>query len=419
LGSGSTNKPPLSEDPGPLGGIASRCEQIESEELFRNMISEIKESIPQIPVGGKLSQYADNWWTLIGNEWCQNLIEEGLKIEFMAGRPGRAPIEEFKLSEKDQQLIDEENEVLLRKNVIEEVENDPPDAIYSPEFVIPKKNGGRRPVWDGRHINAHVIKRRFKMESLLTVRHLVRRDDYMVVLDLKDAYHHIKISKRYVNCFRFFWRGRKYRWKAMPFGLHSSPQIWTKLMQPVVKILRSIGIRCIIYLDDFLILAFSLGQARADTITVLRVLCFLGLTVNWEKSKLDPCRNQQYLGLTIDSHNMKFRVPQAKVRDIKKELRMVQSLAEKNNLTLRRFSRLIGKLMAIELAVLPTRLRTWQLLHCRNRQLRTAWDELIQLDDSAKEEIQWWIENLSNWNGRAIMLGPPTQRIQSDASSKG
>ena len=42
---------------------------------------------------------------------------------------------------------------------------------------------------------------------------------------------------------------------TLPFGLGSAPRIFTKLLKPVVGLLRRLGVKLINYLDDILILA--------------------------------------------------------------------------------------------------------------------------------------------------------------------
>lgn len=58
------------------------------------------------------------------------------------------------------------------------------EGLYSPYVLVPKKNGGSRPILELRVLNGFVTERRFHM---LTVRHLlecVRQGDWMTSLDL-------------------------------------------------------------------------------------------------------------------------------------------------------------------------------------------------------------------------------------------
>jgi len=43
----------------------------------------------------------------------------------------------------------------------------------------------------------------------------------------------------------------------------------------------------------------------------------------------------------------------------------------------------------------------------------------VVLDQGAKKELQWWVENLPKWNGRLIILPPPDVVIETDPSTVG
>lgn len=92
------------------------------------------------------------------------------------------------------------------------------------------------------------------MEGLVTVWELIEANDWMVKLDLKDAYLTVPVAEEHQRLLRFEWQGRKYQFVCLPFGLASAPRTFTKLLKPVVAFLRERGIRLVCYLDDFLIL---------------------------------------------------------------------------------------------------------------------------------------------------------------------
>ena len=159
---------------------------------------------------------------------------------------------------------------------------------YALFFAVLKKNGKARACYDQRRVNRSLVVPHFKMEGLPVVRSLLRRDDYMTSVDIKSAYPHIPIAPEHRQFFRFVWRGEHYQFKAMPFGLATAPLIWTKLMKPVLAYLRARGVWVTAYIDDLLILAASPELARQHTALVIETLERLGLTVNYEKSELNP-----------------------------------------------------------------------------------------------------------------------------------
>ena len=109
------------------------------------------------------------------------------------------------------------------------------------------------------------------------VRTLLTPGDYLMKLDLKDAYFTVLIyepHKKYLRFqfhlkdayftvpiyephkkyLRFQFQNITYGLQCLPFGLSTAPRAFTKLLKPVIAILRSSGIRIVIYLDDILVM---------------------------------------------------------------------------------------------------------------------------------------------------------------------
>ena len=116
------------------------------------------------------------------------------------------------------------------------------DGFVSIVFVIAKGSGGFRPVINLKKSNVYIKYEKFKMEGLQSLRHLVRPNDWMPKIELKDAY------LEFQKFLRFVWEGKYYQGMAMPFGLSSAPRTFTKLMKLLIEYLRRRGIRLIIYL---------------------------------------------------------------------------------------------------------------------------------------------------------------------------
>ena len=86
-------------------------------------------------------------------------------------------------------LLRSEIAKLLCKRAIERVPLSMSESgFYSRYFLVPKKDGGLRPILDLRVLNKVLMKRPFKM---LTIRKLlahVRQGDWFISLDLKDTF---------------------------------------------------------------------------------------------------------------------------------------------------------------------------------------------------------------------------------------
>jgi hypothetical protein len=133
-----------------------------------------------------------------------------------------------------------------------------------------------------------------------------------------------------------------------------------------------------------------------------------------------PSQVMEFLGLKINSSSMEFQVPKDKLKSIKKDIQqMIQQENQQQLVKLRKLAQVIGKLIAIELAVLPARLRTWELQHCKHCHMHVGWEGSLLLSKEAIEELIWWDNNMTKWNGRTIILGAPSVEVTSDASKIG
>ena len=189
-------------------------------------------------------------------------------------------------------------------------------------------------------------------------------------------------------------------------------------MKPVVALLRQLGIRMIIYLDDLLIMAQSQDLLNCHVSTVRNLLENLGFIISYLKSVLIPATQMEFLGFLIDSQTMTLALPRDKVRKVKKEC---QSVLNYPQVTVRELAKLIGHLTSTIQAVFPGPLHFRHLQGDKNKSLAQfgSYDSLIQLSPYALEELVWWRDNLDAWNGKSLISGTPNLIIETDASRKG
>ena len=127
-------------------------------------------------------------------------------------------------------------------------------GFHIPNVPCPQKDRGYRPVINLRALNNYILEEHFKMEGFHMVKEMIKPQDWLVKIDLKDTYLSVPIHPNHRKYLQFHWQSLKYQFNCLPFGLSCAPRVFTKLMKPVVAFLREKGMRLIIYLDDILVM---------------------------------------------------------------------------------------------------------------------------------------------------------------------
>lgn len=201
-------------------------------------VSHFSVSSTATPIKGRLSFFADAWSRLSADPWILTTVIDGYHIEFV-DLPLQEKIPTGCIMSQDMEAVcDQEINLLLQKGAIARIASDKTDGFISNLFVIPKKSGGWHPIINSRHLNSFVQYRHFKMEGLDYVEYLLQRGNWMIKLDLQDAYFLVPLSQP-------DWKYVRLHWKNS-----SAPRVFTKLWRTVVAFLRERGIRLVIYLDD-------------------------------------------------------------------------------------------------------------------------------------------------------------------------
>ena len=238
-------------------------------------------------LAGRTVLHLENWAKITDSQWVLDTVA-GYKLE-LEKIPCQTHHPVTVAQRNQEEPIHQEVQTLLDKGAVIEVPPAQADkGFYSTLFLVLKKEGQNRPVVNIRPLNRFVKAEHFKMEGMHIVRNLLQEGDWMTRLDLKDAYFAIPVHKHHQKYLRFRWRNKSYQFQSLPFSLSTAPRTFTKVLRPVIGLLRELGIRCVIYLDDILIMNQDKELARQQTWAAIDLLESLGFLVNYNKSVLDP-----------------------------------------------------------------------------------------------------------------------------------
>ena len=340
-------------------------------------------------VGAHLADFAPHWRSLLGNCRATGIVEDGVGIAFQQRPQLTHQCISFR-TRNSRQDLQQAVDALLMKGAIERVMNVKSLGFYSRLFLVPKKTGDLRPVIDLSTLSCHMVVPHFKMETQGSVRSAIRSQEWTVSIDIRDAYHHVPMHQAVRKYLHFVVNKKVYQFTCLPFGLATSPREFTKLLRPVVSLLRQQGVKLHVYLDNWLIRADTPEQAQQHAQTTIKVLQFFGWIINFKKSDLTPSQDFQFIG-------MQFNTRRFTVAPLPKMRVKVQSVHQhwmaNPNITARDLHRLLGILVFMASLVRWGRLR----LHPVQRWAATAWcqrtgnwSDRIQVPQWVLSEVAWW-----------------------------
>ena len=234
--------------------------------------------------------------------WVVEVLREGYGILFSQRPPlsdQPLPMPSYTPSSIRGKALEQEFQDLLHKQAIEQAPQTP--GFYSRLFVVQKDSGAWRPIIDLSTLNTYIASQRFHMETRQSVLRSIRQGDWLISLDLQDAYLQVPVHLELRRYLRFIMGGVPYQFRVLCFGLTTAPQVFSRLMAPISAILHRYGIRMLRYLDDWLILAESRTTGIQARDRLLQVCEELGLQVNCRKSSLIPSQSVSSVHYKSDS----------------------------------------------------------------------------------------------------------------------
>ena len=162
-------------------------------------------------------------------------------------------------------------------------------------FVVPKKTGDIRIVFDYRKINSITERRRYTIPRTQELLAKFKGKNYITSLDLKGGYWHIPIREKDRHKTAFIFNGNIYQWNVMPFGPMNAPEYFQQCMSRLFGEIPFV----VTYIDDISILS----DTKEEHMQHLKIV-FDILKKNCLKLRIDKCifgvSETEYLGFVVD-----------------------------------------------------------------------------------------------------------------------
>jgi hypothetical protein len=344
-------------------------------------------------------------------------IVKGFKIPFIAVPEQHSEPVVPQFSSLEENFILGEITKLLISSAIS-ISVDEPQQFLSTVFTVPKPDGSRRFVINLKSLNEYIDAPHFKMEDIKCASSLIMKNCYMCVIDLKDAFHAISIHEQDRKYLKFRWNGTLYQFNCLPFGINVAPRLYTKLLRPVFRHLRSKGLISNSYLDDSLLIGNTYMKCMHNVSVTIKLFKKLGLKINYEKSQLTPSQEVKYLGFLLCSITMTIKLPKSKQDRILQKCKAILKLP---SITLQNLAEFVGLLVSALPGIEYGKLYTRQLEYEKSRALAKCngnYKCKISLSSVAQQDIHWWLENV-NASSKKLKMDVFHGIVTTDASLTG
>lgn len=288
-------------------------------------------------------------------------------------------------------------------------------GFLSTMFLRKKRDGANRPIFNLKSLNTHVHAPQFKLLNHYRIPTVLNPNDFMIKLDISQAYYHIPIVPTHRRFLSLAYEGEILEMSCLPFGLASAPYAFAKITNWLAHWFRqTTGIKLVVYLDDFLIFHQDPDILKRQGLYVLQKLEDLGWLVNKKKSSLEPSQCLEYLGIIWNTEQNLKMLSVTKVKQVEG---LLQKFLKRKQWSWQDAKILLGKLNFAAFVIPLGRLHCRQLQIDSNKLKRSNRHKRIPMPATALAELQWWSENIEK--STVIHHPRPTLFVTTDAADTG
>lgn len=192
--------------------------------------------------GGRLGDFVSTWQQYGAPTGIMKIIE-GYSIPFVR-KPPLVPLTDSRLFKFLTTGMDSEIDTLISQGILEDCHS--PVGYLSKMFPIPKPDGSLRSIINLRGLNRYLHPKKFRLLNHFKVPDFLQPVDYLSKIDISD------------------------------FSLSTAPLTFARVSNWIAAQLRQIGIRVIVYLDDFLLANQEADRLIENTVCAASYLENLG-----------------------------------------------------------------------------------------------------------------------------------------------
>jgi hypothetical protein len=217
--------------------------------------------------------------------------------------------------------------------------------------------GGLRLTIDGSPLNDQMAPpEKFAYEDISHLATHLAAGQYMAKADVRRLYLNVPIADSVSRWVGFHWKGRFWRFVALPLGLAHAPRLATLVMRPIVAFLRRLDVQLSQYLDDGLVAADSAPHAAAAFGMYKQVLARVGLVLHPRKCTTTPTQDIEFLGFRVrTTPSPTIAITGGKrAAYVQQARRLMADHHNKRKVPVKKLSRFVGSIVSTMRAFLPS-----------------------------------------------------------------
>ena len=352
-----------------------------------------------VPGNPHKAEFREFWKEVIKpSSFVLETIENGYQLPFAQVPP--ASFEQNNKSARDDECFVTSEVLRLEKlGCISRVQTRPYIVLPLSSIFSKKK---RVVVDASRALNPYLEHRRVKLQDHGDIPNVVKQGSHLSVDDLDSGYWHVKIHEEHRKYLGIHIIGEDgdpvfFVWNVLFLGVKDAVFIFTALLKPIRAHIVSLGIPCLVYLDDILTMGSSEEAGRRNRNLAVSVLAQAGWVVSEEKAK-GPKERLQFLGLEVCSREMAFFIPEKKILKI---LESLQEILSGRRVRLRSLASFLGFLQSCARALGPVvRMMTRVSYNWVIQKVSGAsYEAHFSLPEEVRNELQFWRDNVRSLNG--------------------
>ena len=372
---------------------------------------------PSVSVLGKLSIHSSEsiaFMESIGApQFVLSILKQGLKLPFHHGLPLDYCEPNNRSAKLHAGVLREKVSKWLEQGYCHRVPRRPP--VCSPLSVSSKLDLSTgetklRPCYDAsRHLNKYLDVPKVKISDLSVSEKLLEQGDYQTCFDLENQYFHCSVNESHHQYLGFNLQNEDtgedeyYCFSVMIYGLSMAVSVVTRLTLPLMEYLNKRGVRAAIMIDDGRVLGRSKEEAWVNHLLALDVFQKAGWNIQHTKTSTEPTMQLYHQGFTTNTELMCYSIPDFKVVHLKEQ---ISSVCE--NMVLRQFAKVVGKLISVKRAIGPMiriMLRSaHHFLAMKVQQLGDdAWDMIFEVSAEVIEDMNFIKNHLEEYNTQPIV----------------